>query len=770
MIGLLKELKRRKVIRVGIAYLVAAWLLLQVAEVLASILSLPDWAPKLVLFLLVIGFVPALILAWAYELTPQGIKRDTEAQAAPGAATPSKFRGAFVAVGLVLAALVGAGVYWLSGSDERWVRDVAIPQIEQYIESDDWEMAYQTALSIEERVPDSTVLDDHWSEFSVKTSIPTQPEGATVFRRPYHDAKADWQPLGRTPLYDTRIPRGFSLMRIELPGFHDVLRIVGAMAIAGGPNTLFPEEDVTGTQYVVRPVDVVLEPDGPLENSEIRVPGTRLLLDGQHVPLADFRIGQYEVTNREYKAFVDAGGYRQRDYWEHGIVRDGQTLSWEDAMAAFKDTTGRTGPSTWIGGTFPEGQDDFPVGGISWYEAMAYARFAGRGLPSLHHWRRAHAPAVVTWQILKSNIETDGAAPVGMYEGTGWTGTSDMLGNVREWTLNALGDQRAIVGGAWDDLAYSIPATIFLPHALPPIDRSPQNGMRLAAVHDERDVKDRLRRPIKPREPVVVPDPVSDEAFSTILTNFERSPAPLNTSIDETVDYRDWTREHISFDSGNGQRTELLLYLPKGQASRHRTVFYWPSSLAILLTSTDEFRLHVDFMLRSGWAVAMPIFENTFHRGNGQIVSYRTVAGRDLFIRQVREMRRTIDYLETRPDIDTESLAYYGFSWGGTYGAMALAIEPRLKVGILNQAGMPRPGLGDLHPVNYLPRVSQPVLQFNGRYDTNFRYEDSAKPYFDWLGSESKKHVVEPTGHFVPNSVIIGETLAWLDEHLGDSS
>ena len=60
MPGLMQELKRRKVFRVLLAYLVASWLLLQVADVLSSILSLPDWAPKLVLFLLVIGVVPAL--------------------------------------------------------------------------------------------------------------------------------------------------------------------------------------------------------------------------------------------------------------------------------------------------------------------------------------------------------------------------------------------------------------------------------------------------------------------------------------------------------------------------------------------------------------------------------------------------------------------------------------------------------------------------------------------------------------------------------------
>ena len=131
-------------------------------------------------------------------------------------------------------------------------------------------------------------------------------------------------------------------------------------------------------------------------------------------------------------------------------------------------------------------------------------------------------------------------------------------------------------------------------------------------------------------------------------------------------------------------------------------------------------------------------------------------------------MRRVIDYLETRPDIDRDSFIFYGFSWGGIVGPMALTVEPRLKVGILNQAGLSYPGLGDMNAIHYLPRVQQPVLQFNGRYDTNFRYDDSARPFFEALGSEHKKHVVAPTTHFAPNAVVIAETLAWLDEHLAE--
>jgi len=110
----LQELKRRKVFRVLIAYLVASWLLLQRADVLSGILSLPDWAPKLVLFLLVIGVVPALILAWAYELTPQGFQRDKEARQVAPSATPGRLRDVMLAAGLILVICAEAGLYWMA--------------------------------------------------------------------------------------------------------------------------------------------------------------------------------------------------------------------------------------------------------------------------------------------------------------------------------------------------------------------------------------------------------------------------------------------------------------------------------------------------------------------------------------------------------------------------------------------------------------------------------------------------------------------------------
>lgn len=72
------ELKRRNVIRVAVLYGVSAWILLQIAEVLTSLLPVPEWTGSLVILLVGLGFFPVLIFAWAYELTPDGIKREKD--------------------------------------------------------------------------------------------------------------------------------------------------------------------------------------------------------------------------------------------------------------------------------------------------------------------------------------------------------------------------------------------------------------------------------------------------------------------------------------------------------------------------------------------------------------------------------------------------------------------------------------------------------------------------------------------------------------------
>src|SRR5256885_10168473 len=72
------ELKRRNVYKVAVAYLVAAWLITQVATQVFPFFEIPNWAIRLVVVLLIIGFPVALALAWAFEITPEGIKRESD--------------------------------------------------------------------------------------------------------------------------------------------------------------------------------------------------------------------------------------------------------------------------------------------------------------------------------------------------------------------------------------------------------------------------------------------------------------------------------------------------------------------------------------------------------------------------------------------------------------------------------------------------------------------------------------------------------------------
>ena len=136
------------------------------------------------------------------------------------------------------------------------------------------------------------------------------------------------------------------------------------------------------------------------------------------------------------------------------------------------DQSGRRGPGTWIGGTFPADQADHPVAGVSWYEADAYASFVGAELPTYSHWRRAIADGALPWRLPASNLDGKGTAARGEFKGIGWTGTFDLAGNVREWCFSPTDEGRVILGGAWNDAQYVVLESILDASSLPPFDRS----------------------------------------------------------------------------------------------------------------------------------------------------------------------------------------------------------------------------------------------------------------------------------------------------------
>ncbi len=113
----------------------------------------------------------------------------------------------------------------------------------------------------------------------------------------------------------------------------------------------------------------------------------------------------------------------------------------------------------------------------------------------------------------------------------------------------------------------------------------------------------------------------------------------------------------------------LHLYLPTSGVPPYQTVVYWPGWDTFALTDADVyFAKQVDFIVKSGRAVAFPIYRGTFDRIVGDVrrrPEFGTAEYRDNTIETIKELRRTIDFLRTRGDIDESALAFFGYSWGG---------------------------------------------------------------------------------------------------------
>ena len=123
-------------------------------------------------------------------------------------------------------------------------------------------------------------------------------------------------------------------------------------------------------------------------------------------------------------------------------------------------------------------------------------------------------------------------------------------------------------------------------------------------------------------------------------------------------------------------------------------------------------------------------------------------------------------------DVRSDAIGYYGYSWGARSGPLVLAVEPRLRAGVLMSGGLAGDPSPDVDPFNFSPRVTVPVLMINGDSDFIFELERAQKPLFAALGTSAdrKRHVVLPGGHgilFEKRSQVIREILDWFDRYLG---
>jgi dipeptidyl aminopeptidase/acylaminoacyl peptidase len=345
-----------------------------------------------------------------------------------------------------------------------------------------------------------------------------------------------------------------------------------------------------------------------------------------------------------------------------------------------------------------------------------------------------------------------------------------MAGNVKEWCFNASGDRRFILGGAWDEPVYGFTEV----DARLPFDRSPSHGFRCMKSTRGEIAKAALA-PVAESATDVTAAVVSEDEYRIYERLYAYDKGALNVeieSVDESSD--DWVRERIGFDAAyGGERMGCHLFLPRSSSPPYQTVIYFPGSSAMHQGSSETNRFtDIQFFVKSGRALCIPVYKGTWERSTGLEDDNPEATNnyRDLIIMLSKDLGRAVDYLETRTEIDSDKIAYYGLSWGAAMGAILPALEKRIRVSVLAGGGFFRePALPECDQRTFAPRVSIPVLMLNGRYEFHFPVENSQLPMFRSLGTpeEDKRHRVFESGHQLPRKDLIKEALDWLDRYLG---
>jgi formylglycine-generating enzyme required for sulfatase activity len=680
------------------------------------------------------------------ELRPTG-PGPTAAQTS--AVPASRSRRAMVAAAVVAALVVaGLGGWWAAKASRVSAARQQIQQARKLVQEENFSAAFRLMRSLESQLAGDPEFEAARTELMLPANVLTTPPGADLFIKGYDEPDADWLEIGRSPL-SYRGPLGFFRWRIVKPGF---TTFEGA-----GEAALFDQQ-------------FTLAPEGTVPDGMVFVPDGAVPTPGGPVPVPSYFIDRHEVTNRQYKAFVDAGGYENPQYWREPFVDGGKTLTREQGMARLLDATGRPGPAGWEQKSYPAGQDDWPVTGLSWYEAMAYAAWAGKEVPTVYHWRRAAPNGVFSTILEFSNFTNKQIAPAGAFKGIGEFGTYDMAGNAREWCFNSAGNRRQIMGGAFNQPNY----LYVNPDAVDAFDRAAINGFRTI----KRLVADPVPAPLL--QPVVSltrdytrEKPVSDAEFEVFRRLYDYDRSDLKAVVESTdTSHADWRVERITYGAAyGGERIIAYLFLPKRGTAPYQTVVYFPHSGGEYLRSFELSEMnYLGFVLKSGRALLFPMYKGTYERRVTLPPDARN-ARRDVGIQRIKDLQRSVDYLLTRPDIDGERLAYFGVSLGARLGATSLAIEKRFKTAVLWSGGfrtthVPAP---EIDEINFAPRVTTPVLMLNGDQDFAFPTETSQKPMFQALGTPAadKTWKPYPGGHVFPFARIVKDTLDWLDKYLG---
>ena len=519
---------------------------------------------------------------------------------------------AAVAITCALLLLCALLVQHFWREEEEYLRKV-IERMEQY-SFDQYFDGYVELQELLKEHPHHPGLNERLDDFIAESTVRTSTENVKVWIRPALQPVREWYFVGTTPLDKVRLPKANLQWRIQDSSGTEFV-VLRRHYHSREIELSFPHEQKA-------PAGMVKLTIGDDRTSYIPINGEQQQIDGE------IFFDRFEVTNGQFQRFVDAGGYAlENSAWWPQFEKEGKEIRFIDAVDQFRDQTKEYGPGNWRHGRFPAGEVDYPVRAISWYEAMAYAKFSGKLLPSIFHWGKAAKFLRTHSVVVMSNIQDgpstsgrlDGSGrrevfAVGSSAGVGVYGTSDMAGNVREWCLNATPDgRRYALGGSFNDVSYMY----FFPNALSAWHRSLETGFRCMSFSGDAPPSfgktlrtiDGVTRDFSKIEPIW-----TDDAFEKTKAFFAYDKTNLESEIeDDVVD----ERRLLGFDSKRAKRIVFnaayegplqeitgTLYLPDPDLypPPYQTIIHFPGVYALHGISPPQCL----YLVNSGRAIFQP--------------------------------------------------------------------------------------------------------------------------------------------------------------------
>ena len=703
-----------------------------------------------------------LLLAFIFSIYIYFVKRKNSNSSNKKLEKKSKTRliVGIISSGLVL--LIFIYFFRKINTNQNLVNEI-IPELIEVFDSGEISKSFIMSRDLLKKYPNNEIIKNYYSKSSRYVKLKTNKKGIDV--SVMYPGDSTYNYIGKTPIDSFVVPNNYQ--------YHYLKFNYG--------NAEFIEKSRNNHNYRF-PENTIEIPRGhkPFLGITLR----RMWLQGldfENINIKAFSISENEVSNKDFQEFVDAGGYENRIYWDFPFQVGNKTYDFNSSIKMFTDRYGRPGPSNWAYGQFPQGLDNHPVTGVSWFEARAYAKFLNLSLPNVYQWLLASGNPenlgnVNQYVTRNSNYNSTQLREVSNKLGS-YNGLNNIGGNIKEWTLNPNGDNQekfSIMGGAFNEPSY----TFNNYYSLSPFDRSIGNGFRLSKnlTNGESELDNDIIPEFK-RNFYEIED-VSDEVFNVYKSQFDYNSQPLNSKTLNIENFQDgYSSQIFEMETTYESDEKLFGYVVFSNRfkDKYDPIIIYPNASSIG-SNTDtnlpnQLLNGFKYLIDEGYAIIHPVYHNTYSREKTHNTWWPNDSEKykNTIIKIGQDYKRSLDYIESRNDFNFEHLSYFGYSWGSTTSNYLLAIDDRIKAAVLCVGGlMMQKSKKEVEAHYYVRRIKTPILHIVGKEDGIFGFEESYKPWKELIGTaKDKLKLIEldNVGHGLPWDTIRKHHSNWIKAH-----